>query len=161
VTDAPEKENGSSRLCQVYSGACDLIVLPPGTQGPRMPAAVSCRFSGLEEDYTAFIDTASDYCMMQPDVARQLGLFDERMPRSDSVTIWTWRGRYKGCLCRHPLVVPAIEGSDLELDASWFVSKDWDGPNVLGWYGCLGSMAFGCRPRVTADDGDTFYFAAL
>ena len=53
---------------------------------------------------------------------------------------------HAGRLIRLPLHIGALEGRDLALEATFFVSADWRGPVVLGWTGCLERFRFGVDP---------------
>jgi hypothetical protein len=62
----------------------------------------------------------------------------------------------RGRLERLRLRFCAEEGSEVEIEASCFVSADWTGPMVIGWKGGLE------RVKVALDPSDnSFYFAEL
>lgn len=47
------------------------------------------------------------------------------------------------------------EGKTVRVEATWFLSSEWDGPVVIGWKGCLDRIRWGFD-----SDDDWFYFAA-
>ena len=49
-------------------------------------------------------------------------------------------GLLEGFLARAPVTFAADR--DLVVDATWFISSEWNGPVVLGWKGCLERMHF-------------------
>jgi len=165
AADLDEGAGGQAGLSQTYQGVCGLLVKIHEWRGDPLPAAVACRFHGPDGDldFFALLDTASAYCMISAELASELGLTSPGRQGSDHVVrVRTARdGTVKGVLRRVSFSIPATQGTDVELSSTWFVSDDWHGPNVIGWTGCLETMAFGCRPAVTADDCDTFLFAAL
>ena len=65
-------------------------------------------------------------------------------------------GIIEGRVERIPLRLPAADGDSLTVEATWFISPQWPGPNVLGWRGCLERFRFALDPGE-----DRFYFAEL
>jgi hypothetical protein len=92
---------------------------------------------------------------MSRDLAVALG-FDLTLT-PDAAPLHSRFGVTFGRMERETVRFVADEGDDLEVDASWFVSADWDGPTVIGWKGCLERMMFAVAPR---QGRNTFYFAA-
>ncbi len=116
--------------------------------------AVPCRVGDLPGPLVALLDTGSRWCLLPPRMAEDLGCELEPDPAIPS--LHTRFGLLPGRLERIPLRVLAIEGEDVEVDATWFLSPDWPGPVVLGWKGSLE------RIRVALDPTeDAFYFAPL
>jgi hypothetical protein len=101
--------------------------------------------------YDALLDTASQWCILPPDVALQLGY----VPTDQGETrLHTRFGVLTGELIRLPIFFLADEGEPAEVEATWFLSPDWPGPIVVGWKGCLERIRFAFDPRE-----DTLYFA--
>ena len=68
-------------------------------------------------------------------------------------------GRISGSLYRINISLLAEEnhGYDLTVESSIFVSKDWDGPIVLGYRGFLERIRFALDPGVIPGE-QRFYF---
>jgi hypothetical protein len=115
--------------------------------------AVVCRLGDLEEPELALLDTASQWCILPPRVALELG-YD--LEATGDTRFHTRFGLLSGQLIRLPLFFVADEGETAEIDATWFASGDWPGPIVIGWKGCLERIRFGFDPS-----DDSFYFAEL
>jgi hypothetical protein len=123
--------------------------------GPhRLPVAVECVVGGLAFLTYALLDIASDWCVMSHDLAAALGL--DLTPALATVPLHSRFGLTFGQMEREIVRLVADEGDDLEIEATWFVSADWDGPTVLGWKGCLERMRFAFDPR---QGRNSFYFA--
>ena len=76
------------------------------------------------------LDPAAEWCVLTPDIAKDLGLLPES-GAGDS-RLHSRFGTVSGDLIRIPLIFPAIEGEQVTVDATWFVSADWPGPLVIG-----------------------------
>ncbi len=113
--------------------------------------AVLCRVGARTGKEAALLDTASQWCLLSPDVARDLGY--EPDPDGDD-RLQTRFGVFAGELIRLPVIFVADEGEPTEVEATWFLSPDWPGPLVIGWKGCLERMRFAFDPRE-----NDFYFA--
>lgn len=160
TSDADQDATAQGPLHQAYRGASELLVLIQRPEDPApLTAVVSCAFDGLEEQYTALLDTGSHYCFMQQALAEQLELSPETGMPSPPVS--TRFGTINGGFHRCEVRIPAKVGKDLIVDATWIVSAEWPGPTVLGWIGFLQGTAFGCHPGLTAEDTGTFYFAPV
>jgi hypothetical protein len=123
--------------------------------GPhRLVVAVECVVGSLDFLTYALLDSAGDWCVMSRDLAVVLGF--DLTPTPGAAPLHSRFGVTFGRMERETVRFVADEGDDLEVDASWFVSADWDGPTVIGWKGCLERMCFACDPR---QDRNTFYFA--
>ncbi len=118
----------------------------------RLPVCVSVRIGHLRYATHCLVDTAADWCVFPPELARELGY----IPDPEGFTRLSTRfGSFDGSLERTPVQFPAEEGEPLVVEATWFVSNDWPGPPVLGWKGCLGRFRFAFNPRE-----ERFYFGA-
>jgi hypothetical protein len=135
---------------QIFTGRSEYSSDATGALGSLL-VAVRCKVgAGGEEDF-ALVDTASQWCVLPPDVAIELGY----TPTNDGATrLHTRFGVLSGELVRLPVIFAADEGEPAEVEATWFLSPDWPGPLVIGWKGCLERVRFAFDPR-----GDSFYFA--
>jgi hypothetical protein len=128
---------------------------PDYVSGPhRLIVGVTCRVAEKGTPVTALLDPASEWCVLPPDIAGQVG-FGE-IPNGSETALHTRFGTIHGYLERIRLWFPADEGEEFELEATGFISADWPGPMVIGWKGCLEWMRFALDPGE-----DAFYFGAL
>jgi len=143
-------------LSRSYDGCTDLWVGRDVGHGRPVPMAVRCIFEGLPGEYYAFVDTGADFSIMPLGMAEALGI-----PSAGNAedTYNTRCGVLKGSHVRHQVCLQAREGESLELDAEWFVSRDWPYQAVIGWYGFLESIRFGCDPGVQPEDEPEFLYA--
>jgi predicted aspartyl protease len=120
--------------------------------GPyRLFIAVPCRIGNEADAVHCLVDTAAEWCVLSQEFAEALGLTEA--PRSHRLE--TRLGTFAGSLERISVHLPGPMEEGLTVDATWFVSNDWPGPNVLGWKGCLE------RFRFALDSADElFYFAS-
>jgi hypothetical protein len=117
----------------------------------KLLVVVQCQVGGRTRKDPALLDTASEWCILPPEVALGLGY----TPNPDGDTrLHTRFGLLTGELLRLPVVFAADEGEPAEVEATWFLSPDWPGPVVIGWSGCLERMRFAFDPRE-----NDFYFA--
>ncbi len=136
-----------------YTGASPYLVDWLDTPH-RLLVAVECRVGNLPILTAGLLDTASEWCVLPPALAKRLGCDlepDPAVPR-----LLTRFGPIAGRLERITVTFPATEGNDVEVDATCFVSADWPGPLVIGWKGCLERLRFALDPSIEA-----FYFAEL
>jgi hypothetical protein len=115
--------------------------------------AVRCVVGSSTEEDIALLDTASQWCVLPPSVALELG-FD--VETEGNVRVHTRFGLLAGELLRLPVAFVAEEGERGAVEATWFLSPDWPGPVVIGWKGCLERMRFAFDPSE-----NDFYFAEL
>ena len=124
-------------------------------QGPHtLFVAIPCIVGAGRDPIQALLDTASEWCILEPDVARLLG-YDPDAGQIPAV-MHTRFGALHGSLERIRLRFAALEGESLEVEATWFISRDWPGPSVLGWRGCLERFQWTLNQA-----GECFYFAPL
>jgi len=116
--------------------------------------SVTCSGENLAGPFRALLDTASQWCVLSPQTAENLGLPME--PDALLLPLMTRFGRIQGRLERLQTTLVAEEGDDLEFEATWFVSEDWPGPMVIGWKGGLERFRFALNPGE-----EIFYFGAL
>ena len=65
-------------------------------------------------------------------------------------------GLIEGRLCKGWLTLLAEEGESLDLEATFFLSPQWQGGNFLGYEGALERIRFAIDPRE-----NLFYFGGL
>jgi hypothetical protein len=119
----------------------------------RLLVAVLCLLEEIPDPIHALLDTASEWCVLPPFLAAQMGL---DLGSAEGVTVLSTRfGTLSGQLARVSVTFDATEGEPLTLQATCFVSEEWPGPMVIGWRGCLERMRFGFDTTAEA-----FYFAA-
>jgi hypothetical protein len=137
---------------QTYRGRSKYRPDHPNASGSLLVAVV-CKVGGREDHEIALLDTASQWCVLPPPLARELGC---DLEAARDVRLHTRHGVLSGELRRFRILFVAEEGESVEVDATWFVSPDWTGPIVIGWKGCLERLRFALDPGE-----DNFYFAQL
>ena len=112
--------------------------------------AVPCRVENGPPTL-ALLDTASEWCLLAWPLAEECGCVGGtgELP----IRLHTRFGLIVGWLERLTLRLLAAEGEPIELEGTWFVSPDWDGPTVLGWRAGLERFRFTLDPAE-----DWFYF---
>jgi hypothetical protein len=106
----------------------------------------------LEGTLLAQVDSGAAYSMLDVEVAEALGLLDGG---GEPARIHTRQGSIPGRLERVPLILVADEGDSLEVEATFFVSREWSGKTFLGYTGFLDRLRIALDPRV-----NDFYFGA-
>ena len=99
----------------------------------------------------AQLDTGAAWSVLDPLVARSLGLFQA----SGLLTRLQSRfGTHEGRLIRIPIQFIADHGTALNTEATFFISPDWPpGRTFLGYSGLLDAMRFAVDPQA-----NHFYF---
>jgi hypothetical protein len=122
----------------------------PGSIEPTAKVFVKVEFPGFETTWLAQLDTGAAYSTLETELAEALDLLD----RNGRQTILNTRlGRVTGRLEHVQLTLVADEGSSLEIEAMFFVSRDWQGKTFLGYTGLLDHL------RVALDaPANLFYF---
>ena len=135
---------------QNYTGSLRYLhAYPDGLH--TLVVGIPCVLGNLRDQDVALLDTAAEWCVLRPDIAEALGYPESTDGPPAQLT--TRLGLFTGTLERIQVTFPAVDGGDLAVEATWFVSTDWPGPLVLGWTGCLE------RFRFALDSSDeTFYF---
>jgi len=111
---------------------------------------VKVEFPGLEKRFLAQIDTGAAYSMLEAQTAEELDLFGQK---GHTARISTRIGTFNGRLVRIPLTLVADEGTSLDLEGTFFVSREWNGATFLGYVGLLD------RLRIALDSpANLFYF---
>ena len=106
--------------------------------------AMRCRFGVLEEEQLALLDTASTWSFCRKDVADALGVSE-----SDGfldMKMSTRLGQINGFLAKVGITLVSEFGQDLILEPTFFISSEWNGPNVLGWKTCIESIRLAIDP---------------
>lgn len=129
--------------------------------GRRMlSVAVNCRLGNLEATDIALCDTGADWSVVGGDTAE---LLEEYLgPPIRSVLMETRFGRLVGDLRNldiHLLADPDM-GTDVRVESTVLVIKEWPGPTVLGFHGFLEKLRFALDPGVAADQ-EIIYFGTV
>src|SRR6266700_2951469 len=93
--------------------------------------AVPCRVGSLGRDVFALLDTASEWCVLPPDLAAELE--DDLETVASPSHLHTRFGLLTGSLGRATIRFVAVEGESLVIDTTCFTSEGWLGPMVIGW----------------------------
>ena len=117
---------------------------------PTAKVFVKVAFPGLSRRLLAQLDTGAAFSTLEVDVAEELGFFGLR---EQTTRLSTRLGTIGGQLIRLPLSLIADEGDSLHVEATFFISRDWRGPTILGYVGLLD------RLRIALDSlVNLFYF---
>lgn len=124
-------------------------------QAPGAPEAtakifVKIEFPALEGSWLAQVDSGAAYSMLDVEVAQALDVLDGN---GQPASIHTRLGLIAGRLERIPLVLVADEGDSLDVEATFFVSREWSGKTFLGYKGFLDRLRIALDPPV-----NDFYF---
>ena len=132
------------------SGRSRFLDQHPRFLEPTAKVFVKVAFPGIKDAVMAQVDTGAAYSMLETEVAEALGLFGWQGKVS---RVSTRLGTVGGRLLRIPLALVADEGRSLDLEATFFVSRDWTGVTFLGYAGLLD------RLRIALDSpSNLFYF---
>lgn len=115
----------------------------PGAREPTAKVYITVRFSGLEGDALAQLDTGAAWSTLQLDIAELIGVLDGD---GEPTEMLTNQGLVRGRLERAPLTLVADEGISLDLDATFLVSRDWRGGTFLGYTGLLDKLRIALDP---------------
>jgi hypothetical protein len=141
----------------LWSSGCSLYLFSSKVGQWRLPIAVKCRVGSLEETDLALLDTGADWSVIGGETARILE--DELDLPTQSFNMSTRLGKVSGSLHRINITLIAEEnrGYDLTVESSVFVSKEWEGPIVLGYRGFLERIRFALDPGIVPGE-QIFYF---
>lgn len=123
------------------------------SQEPTAKVYVPIVIAGLQ--ILAQLDTGAAWSVLPSEICDALNLLNGDGP---VVPVSTRLGLKHGRLERIVLTFLASEGLSLDVDATVFVSDDWDGEAFVGWGGCLE------RVRIALDPGQNanyIYFGAV
>ena len=126
------------------------------TTDPFQPALAGAVITGIYATAVALLDSGADWCVAPPELRDALGL--DGTPDPSTPPLLSRFGTIHGRLERLSVRFLADEGEPLEVETTWFISADWNGPAVLGWKGCLERMRYTSDPR---EGRNAFYFAGL
>jgi len=126
----------------------------------RLSVAIRCRIGSMEEIDLALLDTGAEWSVIDGETAGILG--DEIGPSSGEINIDTRLGKLRGALHRVDITLLAEEGCgrDLTVNGTVIVSKEWDGPIVLGYRGFMERIRIALDPGFL-DDRQVFYFGPV
>ncbi len=124
-------------------------------QAPGAPEAtakifVQVEFSGIGIPLLAQLDTGAAYSTLETELAEALNVLDGD---GQAATLDTRLGKVNGRLERVPITLLADEGQSLEIEASFFVSRQWSGKTFLGYTGLLDQIRIALDPP-----SNLFYF---
>jgi hypothetical protein len=132
------------------SGRSRFVDQHPRFPEPTAKVFVKVGFPGSSGIWMAQVDTGAAYSILEAELAEVLGLLDLEGQRT---RVSTRLGTLSGKLVRVPLTLMADEGSSLDLDATFFLSRDWRGATFLRYTGLLD------RLRIALDaPANLFYF---
>ncbi len=154
MTQLFKKTNNRSIL---WSSGCSFYLVGSKVGHWRLPIAVKCRVGNLEETDLALLDTGAEWSVIGSETAEILE--DELDLPTESFTMSTRLGRISGSLYRINISLLSEDNPDYDLtvESSVFVSKEWDGPIVLGYRGFLERIRFALDPGVVPGE-QRFYF---
>ncbi len=109
---------------------------------------------GSELAFLALLDTGGHYCILSPAVVDLIG--DHLTDHLGPADLRTAHGVVAGELYKHGITLIAKRGRPLEIDATVFVSADWQGPCFLGYAGVLERLRFAVDPYA-----NRFFFGPL
>ena len=101
---------------------------------PTAKVYVKVTVAGYAVPVLAQVDTGAAYSTLETQVAEGLGLLDLR---GHPTRISTRLGAIGGQLVSLPLTLIADVGESLDLEATFFISRDWTGATFLGYTGLL------------------------
>jgi hypothetical protein len=108
----------------------------------------------------AILDTGSPWCILDPEIARQVGVAVEMgyEPERKLLVRGIW---YSGKLLRIGISLEAQQGDSVQIDATVFVpilavEEPWPHPNFIGLDGFLNRIRFAVDPAE-----NTFYFGTV
>lgn len=102
----------------------------------------------------AMLDTGSTYSVLDADIAELIGAFDEA--DAPLVDLATRHGLLRGSLVRRRVWLLAEEGDSLEVEATFWVAREWRYGHFLGYTGFLQRIRFALDPQ-----SNQLHFGAL
>jgi hypothetical protein len=131
--------------------------LPIGRRSQiRIQVAVACRLGSLSQKYLALLDTGAEWTVIGNQTADLLRSDLEDL--EEEIRYATRHGILAGRLHRLPITLLADpgRGSDLQVESTIVVIREWPGPIVLGFRGLLEWIRFALDPSF--DGRGTFFF---
>jgi len=118
---------------------------------PTAKVYVPVRIGASESTVLAQLDTGAAWSVLDPVVARSLGLLNAG---GLLTRLETRFGTQEGRLVRVPIQFVADHGTALHTEGTFFISPDWPpGRTFLGYSGLLDAMRFAIDPQA-----NHFYF---
>lgn len=117
---------------------------PAGAGAHSLLLGVRCRFGGNREEQIALLDTGATWSFCRIEIAEELGI--SKANSIMSLAMSTRFGKIDGYLARLSVTFVSVFGVDLCLEPTFFISSDWDGPNVLGWKTCIENIRLAIDP---------------
>ncbi len=119
---------------------------PGGAEGTAK-IYVKIEPQGLGAPVLAQLDTGSPYLVLEREIAEALELLQRD---GEPLTLSTRVGSVDGHLERAIVRLVADAGDSLEIDATVFVSPDWQRGNFIGYTGLLERVRFAVDPQQNA-----------
>jgi hypothetical protein len=113
------------------TGSAKYLDLLPGAQRRDAKVYVRIAVGAPSLFVTAMLDSGSTYSVLIEDVAKALGAFEDAHAPSIEM------------LVRRRISLLADEGDALEVDATFWVSREWKYGHFLGYAGLLQRIRFG------------------
>jgi len=140
--------------CDDWSiGSAEFFVEPEDRRG-KIIVGVHCRIDDFEESDIALLDTGAQWSIAGGEVAQE---FEDYPIEVRDVTLKSRYGDITGNLVISRITLLADDGSDLSMESTIFISKDWPGPIVLGFRGFLEKLRIALDPGIR-DGEQVFYF---
>lgn len=110
----------------------------PDVMGAEPRIFIRIELFGFE--ILAMVDTAAPWCILEPTLGEAILPHVEELPEDRALS--TRRGTFVGRLYRGPVTLVADMGEELEIDVTFFLSREWPGGNFVGYLGFLDRLRF-------------------
>lgn len=151
------EKNGNYNLWNSGGARC-LLQYENSVTGPALPIAVQCQIGILNNYELTLLDTAAVWSVVGKDIIDEIepGLTNP----TQNISCHTWRGKIEGHLYKLGVRLIADEGfgTDLTIESTFLVSRDWSGPTVLGVNTLLDQIRMAIDP---SRENEMFYFGPL
>lgn len=101
----------------------------------------------------ALVDTGAAYCIFNSEITEALGFSPHQ---GEAISLSTRFGSIRGTLQRLTIGLLAEQGDSLNIDATLFVTDEWNHGNFIGYGGFLDRVRFAVDPGT-----NSFYFGML
>lgn len=121
---------------------------------PTAKVYVKIAVAGFDVPLLAQVDTGAAYSTLETQVAEALGMLDLK---EHPTRISTRLGAIGGQLVSLPITLIADVGESLDLEATFFISREWTGATFLGYTGLLDRLRIALDAPANAfhfGDGD-------
>lgn len=107
--------------------------------------AISMSFLQEGPRFSAYLDTGCTWVVVSKEILLSCGIEvdEDSIVRQEMSTRF---GKFTGFINRIPIYIFAEFGKTIKIDATCLVCKDWNGPIVIGWKGCLERFRFAIDP---------------